>query len=125
LTVLPADTAAVAMAVGQLDGALVPKKIAASTARPIASSRSGPDLAPHVERRIVEDGFGDRDDRRELFRVQVLVRPVDLGRLLEARVAVDEVGDRQGRHDRDALLTARHRDVAKEPQSSRLLESRP
>jgi hypothetical protein len=83
------------------------------------------DLAPHVERRIVEDGFGDRDDRRELLGVQVLVRPVDLGRLLEARVAVDEVGDRQGRDDRDALLTARHRDVAKEPQGGGLLESRP
>jgi hypothetical protein len=125
LTVLPADTAAVAMAVGQDEGALVPKKIAASTARPIASSRSGPDLAPHVVRRIVEDGFGDRDDRRELFRVQVLVRPVDLGRLLEARVAVDEVGDRQGRHDRDALLAARHRDVAKELQGGRLLNRAP
>jgi hypothetical protein len=83
------------------------------------------DLAPHVVRRIVEDGFGDRDDRRELFRVQVLVRPVDLGRLLEARVAVDEVGDRQGRDDRDALLAARHRDVAKELQGGRLLNRAP
>jgi hypothetical protein len=47
LTVLPADTAAVAMAVGQDDGALVPKKIAASTARPIASSRRGR-ISPHT-----------------------------------------------------------------------------
>jgi hypothetical protein len=41
LTVLPAATAAVTMAVGQVPGAPAPKKIAASTTAATASSSSG------------------------------------------------------------------------------------
>jgi hypothetical protein len=48
-----------------------------------------PDVHVHVSDHVV----GHRHDRGDLFDVQVLVRPVDLGRLLETGVAVDEVAD--------------------------------
>jgi hypothetical protein len=111
LTVLPAATAAVTTSVGHDDGLLVPKKIAASRVRPIASSSERLHLPPDVVTDVVENGFGDRDDRGDLLDVEVLVRPVDLGRLLQPGVTGDEVGDREGRQDGEPHLGAGNRDT--------------
>jgi hypothetical protein len=67
------------------------------------------DLVPDRRVGVVEDVLRDRDDHGELLDVEELVRPVDLGRLLEAGVAGDPVRDRQGGQDREADLRAADR----------------
>jgi hypothetical protein len=90
--VLPAAAAAATTFVGNELGALVPKNTVASRSRPAACSERRT-CVPDRDAGIVEDVLGDRDDDRDLLDVQVLVRPVDLGGLLEAGVAGDPVGD--------------------------------
>jgi hypothetical protein len=79
----------------------------------------GADLAPDVEVDVVEDGLGDGHDDRQLPGIEVLVGPVLLGRLLQARVAVHPVGDGQDREDGQALLSAGHRGAAEAGQRHR------
>jgi hypothetical protein len=87
----------------------------------MASVSSGITVAPHVEPGVVQDRLGDRDDRGQLLDVQELVGPRDLGGLLEAGVAVDEVGRGQRREDRHAGLVGRHPHLPEQRQGRRLV----
>ena len=93
---LPAATALPTRlpSVAQVDGALVPKMMAASRVRAMAGLHQRPDRAPDVEAGVVEDRLGDRDDGRDLLDVHVLVVPRGLGGLLQAGVTGHEVGGR-------------------------------
>src|SRR5581483_7905026 len=58
---------------------------------------TGADLVPDGDLGVVEVGLGDRDDDGQLFGDEGDVLPLLLAGLLEAGVAVDEVGGRQDR----------------------------
>jgi hypothetical protein len=64
------------------------------------------DLVPDRDVGVVDDVLGHRDDRGDLLDVEVLVVPVDLGRLLQAGVTGHPVRDGQRRQDRETDLLA-------------------
>jgi hypothetical protein len=102
---LPAASAAAAMFVGNDAGAFVPKNTAESRTRPTASDMYGM-ISAHTLMDVVATFSGIGTIDRDLLDVEVLVRPRDLGGLLEAGVTGDPVGHRQRGQDREPDLLA-------------------
>ena len=76
-TSLPAASAAATMppVSAHVVGTLVPKKMAASSARAMASASRGRTAPQQVEPGVVEHGLRDGHDGRDLFDVEELVLP--------------------------------------------------